>query len=502
MSLPPLIERELRVAARRSGTYGTRLAVAGVFLGFAAVGMLAVSGTGPGSSGQPLFRLLAWLAWFSCLVEGVRHTADCLSSEKREGTLGLLFLTDLTSREVVLGKLAPAALQTTYGLLAVFPVLGLALVTGGVTAGEVTRVALVLLATLGLSLATGLMISARSEHAGPSLAGALGVMALTGWLPGTALGLVFAGTGLANLLAYGVFLLLTVGLSLAALERAVRVLPRSWQTPTLPATPLPPAPALRATPATPVTRAPWSRRQRSVEDQVCLEQTPLLWLALRGGHRSPLRWLLLTLPLGGTALVGATLGGPFILGAFALVLGALALGLVLVLAWAACQSLAEFRRSGLLELLITTPLVPEAIPEASRQALWERFSVPVGMVLLTQTLLALACMAVLHDRTDFYTAIGGMGLVDCWLAGQCFALTRMGMYFGLRFGHTPRAFGVTLFLALVAPGLLIPAVVFVGPLFWLMLAAFPYGLGLVFEQRLRRDFARLAGEPPGGRHCR
>jgi len=35
-------------------------------------------------------------------------TADTLSGESREGTLGLLFLTDLRSWDVTLGKLASA----------------------------------------------------------------------------------------------------------------------------------------------------------------------------------------------------------------------------------------------------------------------------------------------------------------------------------------------------------------------------------------------------------
>ena len=39
-----------------------------------------------------------------CLLEGTRLAADCRGEEKREGTLGLLFLTDLQGYDVVLGK--------------------------------------------------------------------------------------------------------------------------------------------------------------------------------------------------------------------------------------------------------------------------------------------------------------------------------------------------------------------------------------------------------------
>ena len=47
------------------------------------------------SQGKLIFTYLSWLAFIYCLVEGARTAADCLSQEKREGTLGLLFLTDL-----------------------------------------------------------------------------------------------------------------------------------------------------------------------------------------------------------------------------------------------------------------------------------------------------------------------------------------------------------------------------------------------------------------------
>ena len=58
-----------------------------------------------------------------CLFSGRISTADCLSEEKREGTLGLLFLTDLKGYDVVLGKLAATSVSAFYGLLAALPVL-------------------------------------------------------------------------------------------------------------------------------------------------------------------------------------------------------------------------------------------------------------------------------------------------------------------------------------------------------------------------------------------
>jgi hypothetical protein len=59
-------------------------------------------------------------------------TADCISSEKREGTLGLLFLTDLKGYSVILGKMLATSLNSFYALTAIFPVLAIPLLLGGI----------------------------------------------------------------------------------------------------------------------------------------------------------------------------------------------------------------------------------------------------------------------------------------------------------------------------------------------------------------------------------
>src|SRR5438094_2612698 len=103
---------------------------------------------GRGSLGHPLFTYLTGYAFGLCLFPGVFLTADCLSEEKREGTLGLLFLTDLKGYDVVLGKLMATSLNAFYGLLAIFPLLALPLLLGGVSLWEFCRVMLALVNTL------------------------------------------------------------------------------------------------------------------------------------------------------------------------------------------------------------------------------------------------------------------------------------------------------------------------------------------------------------------
>ena len=108
MTFLPVVERELRVAARRRATYWTRFGSALTALGLYVWIWFVVGGTGPQTQlSTVLFTSLSIMAYAYTLMAGVSLTADCLREEKREGTLGLLFLTDLKGYDVVLGKLWP-----------------------------------------------------------------------------------------------------------------------------------------------------------------------------------------------------------------------------------------------------------------------------------------------------------------------------------------------------------------------------------------------------------
>src|SRR5205809_4229513 len=150
MTFLPVVDRELRVAARRRGTYWTRLLFAGVCAGIVSLVLMFawVAQGGTSGVGAGLFYFLTLVVLGFSAFAGVFLTADCLSEEKREGTLGLLFLTDLKGYDVVLGKLMARSLSAAYGLLAIFPVLAITLTMGGVTAGEFWRITLVFLNTI------------------------------------------------------------------------------------------------------------------------------------------------------------------------------------------------------------------------------------------------------------------------------------------------------------------------------------------------------------------
>jgi ABC-type transport system involved in multi-copper enzyme maturation permease subunit len=183
----PIVDRELRVAARRRSIYWVR---AGFALGAIVIGgfiYLANLRSSQQEFANNLFAALAFLSMLYCLVAGVRLTADCLSEEKREGTLGLLFLTDLRGYDVVLGKLAATSISGLFGLLAIFPVLAIPLLLGGLTNGEFWRMVLVLATAFLFSLAAGVFISAFSKSARRAMALTfILVLFFTAILPGCA----------------------------------------------------------------------------------------------------------------------------------------------------------------------------------------------------------------------------------------------------------------------------------------------------------------------------
>lgn len=170
MTFLPIVQRELRVASRRRATFRIRFlaAVASALLGGLFLWGTSLTRIGGVLPGRALFEILIRLDFFLAWMSGAFLTADCISREKREGTLGFLFLTDLNGFDVVAGKLAALGLIPIQALIATLPVIGMTVFMGGVTGGEFWRVVLVLVNTLFLSLIVGLWISslvADERHA-------------------------------------------------------------------------------------------------------------------------------------------------------------------------------------------------------------------------------------------------------------------------------------------------------------------------------------------------
>jgi len=165
MTFLPIVERELRVAARRQSTYLLRLLMATAAI-FVAIFFFVANWTAPTPMvARRIFNGLSVLALIYCLASGRRSTADCLSEEKREGTLGLLFLTDLKGYDIILGKLFATSLSGFIALLAILPVLAVPLLMGGTSNAEFWRMVLVLVNAFLLSLAIGVFSSVLSWNA-------------------------------------------------------------------------------------------------------------------------------------------------------------------------------------------------------------------------------------------------------------------------------------------------------------------------------------------------
>lgn len=160
MNAAALIVRELRAESRRAANYWLRvLAAAALNLVFASI-MLSEQ-VSLIRVGMELFMGLNRTLLFAFWVLVPLMTADCVSREKREGTLGLLFLTPLTVFDVIASKAAIHVLRALTLFLAGLPLLGLPLVLGGVEGRSVLWVAVGQANAVLLGIAAGLYASTR-----------------------------------------------------------------------------------------------------------------------------------------------------------------------------------------------------------------------------------------------------------------------------------------------------------------------------------------------------
>src|SRR5436190_7033883 len=184
MTFLPVVGRELRVASRKKATYFARLGAAVTSICVGAFFAFSIGGYSSPQQllGKWIFATLAVVAFIYCVGSGVLATSDCLSVEERDGTLGLLFLTDLKGYDVVFGKLVANSLNAFYGMLAIFPILAVPILMGGVTAKEFTRVMLVCVSLMFYSLSAGLFCSAicRDERKAATLTAVLLVVMCAG----------------------------------------------------------------------------------------------------------------------------------------------------------------------------------------------------------------------------------------------------------------------------------------------------------------------------------
>ncbi len=406
MTFLPIVDRELRVAARKTVTHWTRVGAA-LLAALITAGVLIIAGLQQGmwlsQLGSILFSILKWLGFVAVSLAGVFLTSDCLSEEKRQGTLGLLFLTDLRGYDVVLGKLLATSLRAVYGVLAVFPIMGLVFLVGGVTGSEFWRLMLVWCNTLFFSLALGVGISSLSRDSqkamSATLLAGLGFLLLP-WVVDWAI----AGgdqslfvprfslvSSLCSFLQAGndrsaefwpsLGLIHIIGWSFLAL--ACRVAPRNWQEKAV-------GSRFRFRRRQSPTTAP---SKRALRRRKLLDRNPVLWLA---GRDRWLAWGLRAVMYGAAAVIFLTVweskGG---LGLMQISSGVILLAGVIFTLWFASQSsrfLVDARHNGMMELLLATPLTPRQIVRGHWRMLLDLFLMPGLLFLALQVFVSIVAV--------------------------------------------------------------------------------------------------------------
>ena len=179
VNLLPVIVRELRAQSRQPMTYWLRVIGLGAMIG--AVALVDLRGA-PSELGGRLFGALNATLFLSIWIFVPLLTADTISREKREGTIGLLFLTPLTPIGIVFGKSLIHALRAITLFLAVLPALALPFLLGGLTWKDCVVSLLLNSSALALALAAGLLASTLATDSRRVLAVALALSAVLAYL--------------------------------------------------------------------------------------------------------------------------------------------------------------------------------------------------------------------------------------------------------------------------------------------------------------------------------
>ncbi|MFT6562485.1 MAG: ABC-type transport system involved in multi-copper enzyme maturation permease subunit [Limisphaerales bacterium] len=421
----PIVGRELLVASRRRETQLIRFVTA-----LTAIVVLAwmfivmrMDNAPPNQFSQIIFGVIAGFAFFFCNLAGVRLTADTLSEEKRNGTLGLLFLTNLRGFDVVLGKMSACSLQAVFGLMAVAPVMMVPLLMGGVDPAEVGRMVGVLFAALFMSLSVGMACSALFKSSKAAIGVTFLVILilnfgipvisivldeynyisssdskfLAGFSSGAMFPLGFSGNFSGNSPFFYQSLATALSVGIVSLGFSVWWAQRAWQD-------------REAKPSAGAKMRPLEAISRRTK---LLDDNPAYWLGARWRWRPLLVWVAVfagfMLWLWGLLENGSRLWLDE--DEYLMTLWCTFTGFKLWIASASCDRFREDRQQGSLELLLATPLIYRDFSLGqARRLLWQ-FGWPLGLVLAIVPFM----MVDSNDLSQPYYVVGlGMLAADIW----------------------------------------------------------------------------------------
>ncbi|MBL9167948.1 MAG: ABC transporter permease [Verrucomicrobiales bacterium] len=444
-----ILDRELRIRARQRRTFVHRFLIALATSGVTVLSLVLASlTTRVASVGQEVFGLLSWVLFGLCLLEGLRNAADSISEEKREGTLGLLFLTDLSAAGIILGKTSGQLLSSLYALMSAIPALSIPIMLGGVTGGEFWRAVLALFLTLLASLSLGILVSAWVRGVIEAWIGTALLLlamlfvlpALMAWLS-SATGASGASPFAMRLLraefydpspglywqSMGYYLLVIV----TALGLACWVLPRRWQQTTV---------ETKRMEKEPVTRM--SETLHRLRDH-----RPMEWFAQHRDVGHPIL-LVISVILASALVLWALLSSPERIMADYFAIGASAFAYHLVLSTyqvlKATSLGSALRATGLLELIFITPLRPQETVLGLGRGLLRQGLKATGIFSVGEIL----CLAILIGRAAWFKelplgpviAVSVLASLIMWPPIQdLWAGTWLGLYQGLQQPKPTRA---------------------------------------------------------------
>lgn len=438
-------------------------------------------------SGRELFLPLSWLVFCLCVVAGPVLTCDTISAEKREGTLGLLFLTDLHGLDVVLGKLVAASVTSFFALLAVLPVMAIPILLGGVQLGDLLRTALVLGNTLFLSLAVGILMSAlcvqwRSALALTGFVLFLIVVVATAMAPGSfsmqtvsfvgqaaqiispVWMMTLAGNYQMAPVAFWVSVVSTHAMAWMALAVAGWVTARAWREPS-------------GWMAKIVRRRIWhdwyygspeARRKL----RALMDTDPIAWLRWRQRLKRWLLWGTVAIALAFWVFIRVRYAYFATGDAAVFLVGIWLLGPIKWLAASeATHQLAAEVQSGALELLLTTPISVREIVRGHLRAMDWLLMVPAGAVLIVQIgmIVLSETLAGVFVREDPTLGMAIVGIVTAlW---DIRTIEWVGMWLALKKRRADRAFAGTVRRILFLP--------------WFVLIVILMGTAFIYQHRPR-----------------
>jgi ABC-type transport system involved in multi-copper enzyme maturation permease subunit len=474
----PVIERELRAQSRLGFTYGLRVLGAAALL--LVILLFSISFGLPPDRGGELFGHLNCALFISIWALVPLLVADCLSRERREGTLGLLFLTPLKAGDIVLAKGFVHGLRAVTLWLAALPVLTIPFLLGGVGWREGLMSVLINFSVMCWALAAGLLASSlaktwlRAQIMAWLLGGAfaLGFVLLTGFasislvkgslslpywavpyqripIPSDQLlpagffgatdfggwwGNVFNSTGGAKsalLFTGGLMAVLSVLLLVSVIGFSAWQLRRVWQ------------------------EEPKSARRLWLENKLC---TPVIWVGFlhrwmrRKLDRNPIGWLEQRTWSGRLVMwswfavmitfYSAALSGQTNFRMLDSLESLMAWLLLVSIAATAAGSFQRERENGVMELLLVSPMTTGQIIGGRLRGLWGQFLPAMG----------LQVGLWIYFSQKLFNAENSNSIV--FFCGSCFVLPVIGLFYSLR-----RKNFINAWLSTLAAGFFLPIAV-------------------------------------------